>query len=105
MSHTPAPWVVTKAGLIETADNWMWVTHHSYRMRDFDATHIVKCVNAHDELVTAAKAALAYDPAIQGCANDPDKMSSHCTADGDDLDTLYAAWISASRAALAKVRP
>ena len=49
-----------------------------------------------------ALAAVAYDDAIQSCANDPKRMASFCTADGDDLDALYACWISASRAALAR---
>lgn len=34
-------------------------------------------------------AVLAYDRAIRACANDPEKMSSFCSANGDDLDTLY----------------
>lgn len=34
-------------------------------------------------------AVLAYDRAIRACANDPEKMSSFCSADGEDLDTLY----------------
>lgn len=51
-------------------------------------------------LRSAARAAIAYDEAIQRCGNDPDSMSSFCTAEGDDLDSLYAAWISQSRAAL-----
>lgn len=50
----------------------------------------------------AARAAIAYDKAIQRCANDPGSMSSFCTAQGDDLDSLYAAWIKKSRAALTK---
>lgn len=55
-----------------------------------------------DALREAAQAALAYDSAIQSCANDPNAMSSFCTAVGDDLDTLYEAWITKSRAALAQ---
>jgi hypothetical protein len=47
-----------------------------------------------------ARLAIAYDSAIQACANSPDAMSSHCTAEGDTLDDLYAAWISAARALL-----
>lgn len=51
-------------------------------------------------LCEAAQAAIAYDDAIQSCADDPVKMSSFCTAKGDTLDALYGNWISAARAAL-----
>lgn len=54
-----------------------------------------------NDLIRLATAALKYDSAIQACANDPDKMASHCTAEGDDLDTLYADWVSLARAAMA----
>lgn len=54
-----------------------------------------------NDLIRLATAALKYDAAIQACANDPDKMASHCTAEGDDLDTLYADWVSLARAAMA----
>ena len=47
-----------------------------------------------------ALAAVAYDKAIQACANSPDTMSSYCTAEGDDLDALYAQFIDAAREAL-----
>jgi hypothetical protein len=40
-------------------------------------------------LVQLARAAVAYDEAIKECANDPDRMASYCTAEGEDLDTLY----------------
>ena len=65
----------------------------------------LRSLAAGDALHAAAVAAVAYDDAIQACANDPDRMSSYCSAEGDDLDTLYAAWINASRTALAKVAP
>jgi len=32
---------------------------------------------------------LEYDKAIKACANDPEKMSSFCTVQGDTLDDLY----------------
>src|SRR5690606_13258634 len=57
---------------------------------------------AGPELLAAAKAAIAYDEAIQQCADDPDSMSSFCTAEGDDLDRLYVDWASKARAAIAK---
>lgn len=36
-----------------------------------------------------AELVVEYDKAIKSCANDPEKMSSFCTAQGDDLDELY----------------
>jgi hypothetical protein len=56
----------------------------------------------NQELRGACEAALAYDKAIKSCANDPDKMASYCTAEGETLDCLYANWISKSIAAIAK---
>ena len=61
-----------------------------------------RLIAAAPELLEAAKAAVAYDEAIRGCANDPDKMSSYCTAGGDDLDTLYFRWLTLARAGIAK---
>jgi len=54
--------------------------------------------------IAAAEAAIRYDEAIQSCVGDPDRMSSYCTAEGDDLDALYADWIGKSRAVLAKIK-
>ncbi len=39
---------------------------------------------------------LAYDAAIQACANDPERMASFCTANGDDLDMLYHRMVEAA---------
>ena len=30
-----------------------------------------------------------YDKAVEECANNPEKMSSFCTAEGQNLDQLY----------------
>ena len=57
--------------------------------------------DALDGLLAAARAAIAYDSAINACANDPEKMASFCTAEGDDLDALYLEWIGLARAAMA----
>lgn len=48
-----------------------------------------------------AAAVLAYDAAIRNCANDPARMTSDCTAEGDDLDALYMKWLALAQA----VRP
>lgn len=55
-------------------------------------------------LFQAAEAALAYDLAVQQAANDPAAMSSFCTAQGDTLDTLYAAWITKAHEAVSAVK-
>jgi hypothetical protein len=63
---------------------------------------------AREALLELTNATLAYDTAIFACSNDPDKMSSFCSAQGDDLDTLYADWMAAARKAsayLAEVTP
>jgi hypothetical protein len=39
------------------------------------------------------EAVLKYDRAIQDCAGDPKRMSSYCTARGEDLESLYLAWL------------
>lgn len=44
-----------------------------------------------------ARAAIAYDEAIQRCAANPRKMSSYCTANGETLDSLYAEFIGLAR--------
>ena len=68
-----------------------------------DDPDIIRALLAErDALREVAQAALAYDSAIQRCANNPDAMSSFCTAEGDDLDSLYAEWISKARTALAQ---
>lgn len=50
-----------------------------------------------NDIKTLINRALAYDAAIQECAGDPDRMSSYCTAQGENLDELYAAWITDTR--------
>lgn len=52
-------------------------------------------------LAGASRAAVAYDSAIAACGDDPNKMASFCTAQGDDLDSLYAEWICKAEDALA----
>lgn len=38
-----------------------------------------------------ADAVIAYDKAIAACLDHPEKLSSFCTAQGEDLDMLYLA--------------
>ncbi len=57
------------------------------------------------DMQKACEAAQKYDEAIAACGNDPAKMASFCTAQGDTLDALYLDWINKSCAALEKSRP
>jgi hypothetical protein len=50
--------------------------------------------------VLLAEAVLRYDAAIESCGNDPEKMASFCTAEGDHLDKLYFEMVNAARALL-----
>lgn len=80
---------------------WVFEENRADLRPDDDAEALVLESDAQ-MLLAAARAALAYDAAIQSCCNDPSRMASFCTAEGDDIDALYAAWIDASRAAIAK---
>lgn len=62
-----------------------------------DRRELLACIEVRE---AAARAAIAYDEAIASCGNDPAKMSSFCSAEGEDLDALYASWITKAREAL-----
>ena len=64
---------------------------------------LARFITAAPDLVAACKAAIAYDEAIRACANEPTKMASFCTAQGDTLDNLYAAWMCKARSAISKM--
>lgn len=51
-----------------------------------------------DRVLALAKAVQDYDRAIESCGNDPEKMSSFCSAQGDDLDSLYFNMVRAADA-------
>lgn len=77
MAHTPTPWLVTQSGACETLiraegphgkkiastfiSSYGGTNRDSYirgiKTNEANAAHIVKCVNAHDELVNALLAA------------------------------------------------
>jgi len=59
--------------------------------------------DAYPVLVAAARAAIAYDQALEACANDPRKMSSFCTVEGEHLDVLYERWRNLSMSAISIV--
>lgn len=78
-----------------------WAVGHAFGIAD--ALEAVRPVDALlADMLEALEAAAAYDDAIEMCGNSPERMASFCTAEGDDLDALYARWQSLSRAALAK---
>lgn len=47
--------------------------------------------------ILLAEAVLRYDAAIASCGNDPEKMASFCTAEGEDLDKLYFDMVNAAK--------
>jgi hypothetical protein len=106
--HTPGPWYVGndgKGGTIFSDAVALLGTGKRLiaylPMNEYERANS-RLLAAALDFLEAAKAAVAYDAAIQSAANDPEKMSSLCTAEGEDLDALYARWISLSRAALQK---
>lgn len=50
--------------------------------------------------VGVSEAVIAYLEAIAGCADDPERMSSFCTAQGQDLDDLFGDMASKATAFL-----
>ena len=68
-AHTPAPWTISDHSNTDIADAkgdpvgetfsryWDGHTDHFDAERRANAAHIVRCVNAHDELVAALQAA------------------------------------------------
>ena len=74
MKHTPTPWQVNDQRKSGWMDNSIYITgnhnlaklYDDYKQAEANAAHIVKCVNLHDELVTALeKIALDLDGKIQ----------------------------------------
>jgi hypothetical protein len=108
---TPGPWYVLDGRRVSWASPYREVGDgfSSYCVAItqewpglIDAEANARLIAAAPELLAAAEAAVAYDAEIQGCANNPDRMASHCTAQGQTLDDLYERWIALSLAALAK---
>ena len=56
------------------------------------------------KLLEACQAGIIYSKAIESCANDPEKMASFCTAEGDTLDELYFNWINRCDKAIAQAK-
>lgn len=72
---------------------------HYVHLSGYVGKHNPNVFAAAPALLEAAAAALRYDQAIRACAGNPARMSSFCTVEGDDLDTLYADWIDKARKA------
>ena len=127
--HTPGPWeieplqgkyygtrILLDSGVIEVwtggsrpqkpsereiADGWTPDVGMDHVESEEDYANAC-LISSAPELLDACEAAIRYDAVIQTCANDPERMSSACTAEGDDLDGLYNDWISKARAAIRK---
>ena len=112
-SYLPGPWWIQ-----EDEDVWQLFAPHLLNAR-FHPMQLIKApkksieyvcywpgnitekiVAAAPLLYEAALAGQAYDRAIRKCANDPEKMASFCTAQGDSLDDLYMDWMSKIQAAM-----
>jgi len=111
--HTPGPWVANGTEVHMLPEDGSLGGGFDIRhcpKPHHNARRIVDCINACEginpdavpSLLEAAMAAVQYDKAIRLSANNPEKMSSFCTAEGDDLDSLYDNWMKKSRAAIAK---
>lgn len=56
------------------------------------------------DALNACQLFIEYDREIESCGNNPEKMASHCTAQGDILDSLYFRVLSSARIAIACAR-
>ena len=63
---------------------------------------MVTKTEVNQKLLKACKHAIKYDKAIESCGNEPKKMSSYCTAEGETLDKLYSKWIESAKQAIIK---
>ena len=101
---TPGPWkAVKKLNRIGMADFEVQYGEDGECIADVcyeesDAS----LISAAPDMYEALEAATRYDDAIRSCANNPYKMASFCTAEGEELDTLYDDWVQKSRQALKK---
>ena len=94
--HTPGPWTAAHVG-----GNEFEVWGEAEGGGPEDRTADARLIAAAPALLEACQLGSEYDLELQSCGADPDRMTSHCTVQGDDLDTLYAKWINATRAAIA----
>lgn len=95
MSHTPTPWYASKTegkGRAYIAATGIGNVVDAGSVSHGDAAHIVRCVNAHDELVAALRAIVAAWEAVGPMEQVPESIN---------VDELW----DAARVALAKVTP
>jgi len=100
---TPGPWEVDATRILANDERRTVVCEVTGSIKYSSTQADARLIAAAPDLYAAAVAAIAYDAAIHSCANDPDKMTEFGTAQGDDLDLLYADWIDKAGAGLAKV--
>ncbi len=101
--HTKTPWKLEHSIIVGEGNCIAGVFSDSKPGQcEANAKFILRACNSHNKLLEACKKAVLYDKEICKCADDPDKMSSHCTANGKTLDDLYADWILSAKQAIAK---
>ncbi len=106
MKHTKEPWEVQhnpeediyRGYMI--IGNGMEITRLSGMGEEEDRANAY-LMAASPKLLGACMAAVKYDEAIKECAGDPNKMSSFCTAQGENLDELYLDWLVKAASAIA----
>lgn len=98
--HTPGPWEAVCNDVCVDGKILFLGTGEDYSKRAANA----RLIAAAPEMLEACVAAMRYDEAIRGCADDPDKMSTYCTAQGEDLDALYMDWVGKAWRAIAKAK-
>ena len=97
IKHSKIPWQHSVTAITDTKKT---IAIFYGKKARANAEFATKACNNYDALVKIAELAVAYDNEIKKCANDPDKMASHCTAQGKSLDELYLEWMILSRKAL-----
>lgn len=76
IKHTPTPWVTEDRREKGEGTSIKSPTAHyssclvAHYISEIDATHIVKCVNAHDDLVAALGASMSYIRSITSSGDD-----------------------------------
>ena len=98
-AHTPGPWTLTAGRTIETAHGEFSLTYDRDRhgnpnfknfcALDANAAHIVQCVNVHEELLEALKAAKAQLAELIEHTNTVNVMDN-CMATYHEIERILA---------------
>jgi len=120
MEHSKTPWETNQIEIIKVGEDcidiarcfyendrshWSSIYKPTYKQAEANAQFIVKCVNSHEMLVEACKAAIEYDNVIRNAATRSqscDKCGC-CYIEDDDMDDLYMKWMSKARQALTEL--